>query len=392
MFMYFSWSIAQAAPVVVDGPDDRVAVERAIAVDPGLRDPVAVAWSGLRTGPPTLLEGGQVLVCEGSANPTWLVTAVADAESRVSYGEWSAALTALYDADRALPCLTGPTPRDTLARLFALRGVANHHAGRPAEASAAFATLRALAPKWTWESALSPAARTAFDAVPVPAATVTLRVLAPTSGSVWVDGVALEGPIAPGWHLVQVDAPSAGFWVAIPTTSRATLVVPDHYPEHLSALFADATRRSDLSSLFAASFGEGAPFAVATEEETGVGYAGRADWGGGPVVAATTIDGQEKHPTRVGLVLAGIGGGIGLGFGGVALQAQLAAGSEADAYQGSVNAEDASGAREGWESASDRLSWSRWVALGGAVLGSAGLGLHIAGAVSVTPVGLGARF
>jgi hypothetical protein len=372
---------ALGAPVVAHGVDADAAVAAVLELDPSFPDAAAVSWDTVRATGPAVLEGGTVVRCDGATRGGWLARALADARSRLAYGEWQEALDALRDAEAALPCAPGDAAGSDLAGLFSVRGVAAFHLGRTADAAAAFAALKAVAPTWAWDASLSPQARPAFDATPAPPV-AAWRV---AGGTVTVDGRPSPEAVPAGWHLVTAADPAGAWGVTVRPGNRATLVLPERFGD---APPAEGASDPSVPLLFAAAFGEGMPVALVTPSGTWVGVAGRSDW-------TFRAAAQEPEPTRrsrAALAVGLAGSGAGAAFGALAIVSLGQASAATAAYRGAATPEDAALAEADHQDAAGRLSWSRWVALGGGLVAGTGFGVHVAGALRATPAGLEARF
>ncbi len=161
---------------------------------------------------PALMPQGSVETCQGVSYPLEaFAEALSNAEGDVLYMDYDKAIEGLGKVERVLPCLVGVPAQEDLARAWFLQGFANGMKGHDTEAREAFARALAADPDIAWDPN--------FPTTPQPileeqraatGARARLTILPPAGGSVFVDGVAVEGDgspllLAPGPHLVQVD-------------------------------------------------------------------------------------------------------------------------------------------------------------------------------------------
>lgn len=384
---------ALASTVITDGdvPD---AIGRVAAQDRAFVSAAVVPWASLRAAPPRIVEGGNVHTCTGApATAAAFESQVQAATSHIHYGEWEGALVALADAKATLPCLSTVPDAQTLVRLWMLGGVATVQLGDPDAARAHFVIARGIQPDLQWDNTYSPAARAAFDTTPVPQASVRLRIVAPESTDLRIDGHAIGTAVAPGWHLVQTANPARTYVIDVEPGSRATLVIPDAFGEDALAQSESSDARADLTALFAAAFGEGAPFAVVRRDRMWLGTTGRTDWTAYDA-AESGDSSQETKPTRglrVSTVLLGAGGGVAAVGGAITGGFWLAGNGARNDYRSAPTADDATASKAAFDSAVSGFAVSRWVAAGGALVASTGLTLLLLGPLAVHPSPTGLR-
>ncbi len=211
---------ATDAPLLLYGPDgpDPVLGERALAafnVQTRVRGAPAVRHAAAVVAeiPAFELTGAEARACPGSPVDLDAFRATLDeAFSHVQYVRVDAALSTLERLDGLLPCLDQVLPRDELARIAFLEGVALAYADRPDDARESFRRALVVAPELPWEPRFPPATEALFReaaslALASESAPLWVSPLALTGATLWIDGAGFptggETALAVGDHLVQ---------------------------------------------------------------------------------------------------------------------------------------------------------------------------------------------
>jgi hypothetical protein len=252
---------AAGAPLVLYGPGgpDPTLGERALAafnVQTRVRGAPTVRHAGSVVGDLPLFEviGAEARSCPGS--PVGLNAFRAtmnEAFGHVQYVRVEAALSTLERLDGLLPCLGEVLPRDELARIAFLEGVALAYADRTDEARESFRRALVVAPELPWEPRFPPATEALFreaasEALASRAAPLTVSPIALAEATLWIDGAEFpsgggETELAEGDHLLQWRLADGSF------ATRALRVVAG---QAISA-------RSRADAIHAAVTGQGPP-------------------------------------------------------------------------------------------------------------------------------------
>lgn len=158
--------------------------------------------------------GGEERTCHGS--PVTLAAfreTQEEAFTHVQYVRVDAAKATLEQLDGLLPCLAEVLPRDELARIAFLDGVAWAYAGHPDEARESFRRALLVAPELSWEPRFPPDPESLFreaamEALRSPTTGLRVSPVALEDATLWIDGVAYpsaggDTTLAVGEHLVQ---------------------------------------------------------------------------------------------------------------------------------------------------------------------------------------------
>jgi len=218
---------AAAAPssiaVVLYGPDDPdpARLQRAVAAynlqAETRRAAPSVRHVGTAFGAVAELEvhgAGGTLTCEGAGvTAEALATELDAALDDVFYVRIEEAEDRLERLDAQLPCLSAVLPREQLARIPFLQGVALAYGGDHVAAREAYRRALVVSPDLEWDARFPPGAEVYFgrafqDALRSETATLAVAPRVGTEGTLWVDGEEFpedggEATLAVGRHLLQ---------------------------------------------------------------------------------------------------------------------------------------------------------------------------------------------
>ncbi len=209
------------APLLIYGPEepDPVLGERALAafnVQTRARGAPRVRHVSTLLGaiPAFEVAGGEDRACHGS--PVTLEAfreTLEDAFTHVQYVRVDAAQATLEQLDGLLPCLAEVLPREELARVAFLDGVARAYAGERDEARDSFRRALLVAPELGWEPRFPPDPESLFreaaaEALRTPTTSLHVSAVALQRATLWIDGVAYpsaggDTTLAEGEHLLQ---------------------------------------------------------------------------------------------------------------------------------------------------------------------------------------------
>ena len=272
---------AHATPVVCEGPSCEGGPAAAISLvaERGQVDPAtlsAVSLAELRGRPPVLLAGGHAESCSRPPLTGGVQMALDSAEGALLYGRFEEASAGVTNARQAVLCAAEPTSSATIARIELVAGLIAQEQGDEATATARYAAATRYDPSVPWPSTYPSDRRTLFDAArsnpPPPETSLTVRPSVPPPS---VDGAPLGGPLRAGEHIVR----SGNVAVRISLDEVPNrLVIPAAYPPDALSWAGDEARRPELSSLLAATLGEGTEAWIVSGQDAWRAIAGRTDW------------------------------------------------------------------------------------------------------------------
>lgn len=322
-----AWAADDVAIVLVQGLDADVAAAR-VRDDAGLEvAPPPTALSALVRGHSIVASGTSIEGCTGDPADVGLIASGARrARGKIDYLDPAAARAEVAATLKYAPCVTGAIDPTALARLYFLDGVAAQALADDRAASSAFASMRAVAPDFAWDTTLPADAMALFDAAR-PGPLVSVLRLVPANGEkVLVDGHPGGDTLSlpAGRHLLQAVG-STGAWVDL-GANDASVVVPAAVDDDAVAWIGDAAGAARLSAVLAAVTEPGTVVYVATPTGTWRGTSGEPGWtllkkhrAGfdpvGPVVSAvglTAIIGGSvlfAHEYQAGTAARDAGGG-----------------------------------------------------------------------------------
>ena len=179
--------------------------------------------------------GGEERTCHGS--PVTLDAfrgTLTEAFGHVQYVRVEAAQATLEQLDGLLPCLAEVLPREDLARIAFLEGVAWAYDGEADRARESFRRALLVAPELSWEPRFPPDPESLFreaakEALRSPTTALSVSPVALESATLWVDGVAYpaaggDTTVAVGEHLVQWELRDGTFATRVVRASAETPV------------------------------------------------------------------------------------------------------------------------------------------------------------------------
>jgi hypothetical protein len=352
LFLMLLAAPAESAELVLYGPGETpstASAKTALLAGRAPADLVAHTLTGLVSGTdPAALGGATVQTCPGDTGSNAAIALILEkTASAVLFMEIetaNAGLGAVLSMER---CLTEVLDPAIISQVHYLRGMVAVGSGNQAEAWPEFLQAAILNPEIQWDENYPPDGKGAFTgavAAVKAAAPISLRLLPPPPGKVWVDGKAAEDTanlsLVPGTHVIQVEQSEGGlvtYTVSLPEGSDTSLVFADALTDEHISLVQSPDTRGLLEGLLT-THGQGNPAFVSLPGQTLWQFdPGARTWSalaGGeesaavaePVAAAAESDSKAALPGTSGngkrrrLTLAGGGGlvvtgGVLLGMG-----------------------------------------------------------------------------